>query len=85
MILKSKFTKKGYGAFTGEMSAAMLVDAGINWCITGHSERRIGFGFPGETNEVVGKKTKIAVDNGMSVMACIGEMVQKNYFYTKHL
>jgi len=67
--------KKGYGAMTGEMSAEMLVDSGIKWTLTGHSERRVGFGFPGETSEVVGIKTKNAVDAGMSVMACIGEML----------
>jgi triosephosphate isomerase len=38
--------KKGYGAFTGEISAEMLADSGIKWAITGHSERRVGFGFP---------------------------------------
>lgn len=53
----------------------MLVDAGIKWTLTGHSERRVGFGYPGETSEVVGVKTKNAVDAGMSVMACIGEML----------
>jgi triosephosphate isomerase len=37
---------KGYGAFTGEISAEMLVDSGIKWTLTGHSERRVGFGFP---------------------------------------
>ncbi len=34
------------GAFTGEISAQLLVDCNINWTLTGHSERRIGFGFP---------------------------------------
>ena len=67
--------KKGYGAYTGEMSAEMLVDSGIKWTLTGHSERRVGFGFPGETSDIVGIKTKNAVDAGMSVMACIGEML----------
>ena len=38
--------KKGYGAFTGEHSAEMLVDSRIKWTLTGHSERRVGFGFP---------------------------------------
>lgn len=38
--------KKGFGAYTGEMSAEMLVDAGIKWTLTGHSERRVGFGYP---------------------------------------
>lgn len=50
--------KKGYGAMTGEMSAEMLVDSGIHWTLTGHSERRVGFGYPGETSEVVGVKVR---------------------------
>lgn len=53
----------------------MLADAGIKWTLTGHSERRVGFGVPGETSQVVGVKTKNAVDNGLSVMACIGEQL----------
>lgn len=67
--------KKGYGAFTGEQSAEMLVNSGIKWTLTGHSERRVGFGFPGETSLVVGQKTKNAIDSGMSVMVCIGEQL----------
>jgi triosephosphate isomerase len=65
--------KKGYGAFTGELSAEMLTDFGIKWTLTGHSERRVGFGYAGETSSVVGVKTKNAIDCGISVMACIGE------------
>lgn len=67
--------KKGYGAMTGEMSPEMLMDSGIQWTLTGHSERRVGFGYPGETNSVVGVKTKNALDCGMSVIACIGEQL----------
>jgi triosephosphate isomerase len=67
--------KTGYGAFTGELSADMLVDAGINWTLTGHSERRVGFGYPGETSHVVGIKTKNAIGKGMSAIACIGEQL----------
>ena len=67
--------KKGYGAFTGEITADMLADAGIKWTLTGHSERRVGFGVPGETNHVVGVKTKNALDSNLSVIACIGEML----------
>jgi triosephosphate isomerase len=63
------------GAYTGEVSAAMLYDAGVRWTLTGHSERRVGFGFPGETNEVVGAKTAIAVKSGLQVIACIGEQL----------
>lgn len=66
----------GNGAYTGELSAAMLTDSGIRWTLTGHSERRVGFGYPGETNEVVGKKTAVAVAAGMSVIACIGEKLE---------
>jgi triosephosphate isomerase len=34
----------GYGAYTGELSGALLKDAGIEWALAGHSERRVGFG-----------------------------------------
>jgi triosephosphate isomerase len=53
----------------------MLLDSGVNWTLTGHSERRIGFGIPGETNELVGRKTAVAVRAGLSVIACIGEQL----------
>lgn len=51
----------------------MLVDFGLKWTLTGHSERRVGFGIPGETSPVVAKKTKNAIDAGLSVILCIGE------------
>jgi len=54
----------GFGAFTGETSAALLTDAGIKWTLTGHSERRVGFGGPGETSNMVGKKTAVAIAGG---------------------
>jgi len=63
------------GAYTGELCASMLVDCGIKWTLTGHSERRVGFGYPGETSQVVAVKTKTAVAAGLSVMACIGEQL----------
>ena len=62
------------GAYTGEVSAKQLRDYNINWTLVGHSERRSLFG---ETNEVVGKKTQIALQNGLSVIACIGEKLQE--------
>jgi triosephosphate isomerase len=67
----------GYGAYTGEITADMLADAGIPWTLTGHSERRVGFGYAGETSHVVGIKTKNAIDKGISVMACIGEQLEQ--------
>ncbi len=46
----------GQGAYTGEVSGLLLKDLGVNWAIVGHSERRIGFGIPGETSAVVAAK-----------------------------
>jgi len=60
----------GFGAFTGEISPLQLTDVGIKWTIIGHSERRTLFG---ETDDVVSKKCKFAVDNGVKVIYCIGE------------
>lgn len=61
------------GAFTGEVSARMIRDYGLNWVILGHSERRALFG---ETNEVVGTKVKNALNEGLNVIACVGEKLQ---------
>ena len=63
------------GAYTGEISAQLLKDAGVKWTLTGHSERRVGFGIPGETNELVGKKTAVAVKGGLNVILCVGEQL----------
>jgi triosephosphate isomerase len=60
------------GAFTGEVSAKQLKDFGISWTLTGHSERRQFFG---DTDEIVGKKSRKALDNQVSVIACIGELL----------
>ena len=58
------------GAFTGELSAAMLADAGLTHVIVGHSERRQYFG---ETDETVGKRAKAAVAAGLTAVVCVGE------------
>ncbi len=63
----------GMGAYTGEHSAAMLKDVGVKWTLTGHSERRVGFGGPGESSETVASKTVMALKSGLSVTVCIGE------------
>jgi triosephosphate isomerase (TIM) len=60
------------GAFTGEVSTAMLVEAGCRYTIIGHSERRQFFG---ETNEAVMKKTKAALGAGLTPIVCIGELL----------
>lgn len=64
----------GAGAYTGETSAAMIKDIGLNWVILGHSERRHVFG---ETDQVVGSKVKMALENDLSVIACIGEKLDE--------
>jgi triosephosphate isomerase len=58
------------GAFTGEISAGMLADAGCRYVLIGHSERRQIFG---ETDEMVAKKTKAALGAGLTPIVCVGE------------
>jgi triosephosphate isomerase len=58
------------GAFTGEVSCEMLVDAGCSWVIIGHSERRAMFG---ETDDAVNKKMKAAISAGLKPVICVGE------------
>ena len=58
------------GAYTGEVSAAMLKDMGCEYCIVGHSERR---GYFGETDEMVNRKVKALIQNKMTPIMCVGE------------
>lgn len=58
------------GAFTGDVSAAMLADAGASLVIVGHSERRQGHG---ETDAVVATKAQAAFDAGLAPIVCVGE------------
>jgi len=58
------------GAYTGEISAAMLVSAGCEYTILGHSERRQ---YYGETDEKLVEKTKLALGAGLKVILCVGE------------
>jgi triosephosphate isomerase (TIM) len=67
----------GVGAYTGEISGELLADFGVRWTLTGHSERRQGFGMAGESNELVGRKTAAAVRAGLQVIACIGEQLSE--------
>jgi len=62
------------GAFTGEVSASMLLSAGCSHVIIGHSERRQYFS---ETDEIVNKKIKTARRNGLEVILCIGESLSE--------
>lgn len=58
------------GAFTGEIAPCMLKELGVEYVILGHSERREYFG---ETNEIVNKKVKAALKNGITPILCVGE------------
>lgn len=60
------------GAFTGEISASMLTEMGVEYVVIGHSERRQYFG---ETDVTVNKRLKAAVAAGLTVILCVGEML----------
>ena len=58
------------GAFTGEISSAMLLDIGVHHVILGHSERRNYFG---ETDKILKEKVQAALQSGLNIIFCIGE------------
>ena len=62
------------GAFTGEISADMLAEIGVNYCIIGHSERRQYFG---ETDETVNKKLHQAFAHDIVPILCVGETLEQ--------
>lgn len=62
------------GAFTGEISGKMLKSAGCEYVILGHSERRTIFG---ETDQVINKKIKKALQDGLKPIFCIGETLEE--------
>ncbi|KAG2469691.1 UBP5 hydrolase, partial [Polypterus senegalus] len=66
--------KVAKGAFTGEISPAMIKDCGVGWVILGHSERRHVFG---ESDELIGQKVAHALAEGLGVIACIGEKLDE--------
>ena len=62
------------GAYTGEISAAMLKEYGVEYVIIGHSERRQYFG---ETDETVNKRTLTALTAGLTPIVCVGETLEE--------
>lgn len=67
-------TQNAFGAQTGEVTASMLKDVGCSHVIIGHSERRQ---FYGETDDSVNKKTKAAIETGLTAIVCVGEMLNE--------
>ena len=65
---------KDEGAFTGEISSAMLVAVGCTHVIVGHSERRQYFG---ETDDTVNLKLKSALEHGLTPIVCVGEVLEE--------
>ncbi len=62
------------GAFTGEVSATMLLGAGCEYVIVGHSERRQYFG---ETDDTVNRRLEVALEAGLAVILCVGEVIEE--------
>jgi triosephosphate isomerase len=62
------------GAYTGEISGSMLAGAGCEYVIIGHSERRQYFG---ETDDTVNRRLEVALEAGLSVILCVGEVIEE--------
>lgn len=62
------------GALTGEVSAEMLTDMGVQWVLVGHSERRQRIG---ENDELVADKLMMALESGLNVVLCVGETLEQ--------
>lgn len=62
------------GAYTGDISSAMLKDCGCEFVILGHSERRQ---YHNETDELIQKKAGTAIENGLKVILCVGETLEE--------
>ncbi|KAK9371100.1 Triosephosphate isomerase [Lipomyces kononenkoae] len=65
---------KASGAYTGEIAAPQIKDAGADWVILGHSERRT---ILKETDEFIAEKTLHALESGLGVILCIGELLEE--------
>ncbi len=74
MIGAQNVAYKSHGAYTGEVSAEMLCDIGVDFCIVGHSERR---GYFHETDEEIGHKLALIVEAEMVPVLCVGETFEQ--------
>ena len=74
---------KESGAYTGEISAQMLVESGVKYVVVGHSERRQYFG---ETDQTINLRTLAALNAGLTAIVCVGETLeQRELGYTETL
>lgn len=73
-LMAQNVARESEGAFTGEVSAAMLVDVKCRAALVGHSERRVRYG---EGDEVVAEKFKRAVEAGLIPVLCVGETLEE--------
>jgi len=73
-LAAQNLSDKREGAYTGEVSARMLADAGCTYVIVGHSERRILFG---ESNDIIHDKIGMVLEFGMQPIFCVGETLQE--------
>ena len=74
---------KASGAYTGEISADMLVETGVEYVVIGHSERRQYFG---ETDQTINLRTLAALNAGLKAIVCVGETLeQRELGYTETL
>ena len=74
---------KASGAYTGELSAKMLTEAGVEYVVIGHSERRQYFG---ETDQTVNLRTLAALEAGLKAIVCVGEtLTERELGYTETL
>ncbi|MDE2849716.1 MAG: triose-phosphate isomerase [Acidobacteriota bacterium] len=62
------------GAYTGDVAAAQILDAGASWALAGHSERRQ---YHGESNDDVARKARRALDTGLIPVICVGETLEQ--------
>lgn len=74
LVAAENCASEAKGAYTGEVSAEMVASTGAKYVILGHSERRAYFG---ETSEELSKKVRLALDNGLGVIFCIGEKLEE--------
>ena len=63
------------GAYTGEVSAAMLAELGCKWVVVGHSERRLHYG---ENEEHIARKLQSVCDSGMTPVLCVGDTLEQH-------